>query len=76
MKDPGAEVAVQGDQEGQEFMLQLGRKQGDLLAGAIREEDELDQRKAGQRGARCGRRRGRTNKYNKEIDAEDDEEAD
>ena len=51
-------------------MKQLHRKQGDLLASAIEEEDELKTRPA------KGRRRGRKNKYYAAIDAEDDEEAD
>ena len=53
-------------------MRQLHRKQGDLLASAIEEEDELAARRAGTKG----RRRGRKNKYHAAIDAEDDEEAD
>lgn len=51
-------------------MRQLGRKQGDLLAGNIEEEDEVKNRKS------KGKRRGRKNKYYTAIDAEDDEEAD
>ena len=70
--DPVYEVAVQGDQPQQDFMRQLHRKQGDLLASAISEEDELATRKGGNRG----KRRGRKNKYHAAIDAEDDEEAD
>ena len=51
-------------------MRQLHRKQGDLLAGTINEDDELATRKT------KGKRRGRKNKYYTAIDAEDDEEAD
>lgn len=69
-KDPVYEVAVQGDQGQQDFMRQLHRKQGDLLAGQIDEGDELMTRK------QKGKRRGRKNKYYAAIDAEDDEEAD
>jgi hypothetical protein len=61
-------VAVQGDQGQQDFMHQLRRKQGDLLAAAD-SDDELNTRKKG------GKRRGRKNKYYTAIDAEDDEEA-
>ena len=32
VKDPKYEVAVQGDQEEQDFMRQLNRRKGDLLA--------------------------------------------
>ncbi len=70
VKDPVYEVAVQGDQGEQDFMRQLHRKQGDLLAGTIEEADELKKRK------NKGKRRGRKNKYYTAIDAEDDEEAD
>jgi len=51
-------------------MRQLHRKQGDMLAGQIEDEDELMNRKT------KGKRRGRKNKYYTAIDAEDDEEAD
>ena len=69
-KDPVFEVAVQGDQPQQDFMNQLGRKQGDLLAGTLPEDDEDHKRK------NKSKRRGRKNKYYTAIDAEDDEEAD
>ena len=45
-------------------MKQLHRKQGDLLAGQLDEEDELATRKT------KGKRRGRKNKYYTAIDAE------
>ena len=61
---------VQGDQGQQDFNRQLGRKQGDLLASNLPEEDELLARKG------KGKRRGRKNKYYTAIDAEDDEDAD
>jgi len=60
--------AVQGDQGQQDFMRQLQRKHGDLLAGG-ESEDELNTRK------KQGKRRGRKNKYYSAIDAEDDIEA-
>ena len=67
-KPPAYEIAVQGDQGQQDFMRQLHRKQGDLLA-PIDDDDELMNRK------KTGKRRGRKNKYYTAIDAEDDEEA-
>ena len=70
VKPPIYEVAVQGDQGEQDFMRQLHRKQGDMLAGQIEDDDELMTRKT------KGKRRGRKNKYYTAIDAEDDEEAD
>lgn len=70
VKDPVHEMGVQGDQPEQDFIRQLNRKTGDLLASTIQEEDELLQRKA------KGKRRGRINKYYAAIDKEDDEEAD
>jgi len=69
-KPPVNSSGVQGDQGQQDFMLQLHRKQGDLLASALPEEDELMARKG------KGKRRGRPNKYYTAIDAEDDEDAD
>lgn len=54
-------------------MRQLNRKQGDLLACAIEEEDELLTRVGGRKKQK---RRGRKNQYHIAIDAEDDEEAD
>ena len=68
--EPVYEVAVQGDQGQQDFIRQMHRKQGDLLAGQMDEDDELMNRKT------KGKRRGRKNKYYTAIDAEDDEEAD
>ena len=68
VKPPVIEIAVQGDQGQQDFMKQLHRKQGDLLA-PVEDDDELMNRR------KVGKRRGRKNKYYTAIDAEDDEEA-
>ena len=68
-KELGIDEGVQGDQGQQDFMRQLHRKQGDLLA-PVEDDDELLNRH------KKHKQRGRKNKYYTAIDAEDDEEAD